>query len=316
MKRLLFAMMLVALGAAIAACTSAATPDPVEIARIVGDTVRATVDAMPRPQPEIVEKVVRETVIVEKIVHETVIVEKLIEVTVMVEREVVVTPTPLPPTPIPEVPVQEVKPLDARASRFVSGNASPALPDGEPGQVSIIVMGEIGGQSYVPLILRNNTGDTITRIGLFAVARTSDGEMFAVGEGDADQPHVVAPGEITFGHLLFGNAELSSSMHLDIEVTYDLVKEGGRAVNRDLEIEEFQFLESHLVGVLRNPYDTVVSEFIEVYVHCFTEQGTLLDGRGTHTEKDEIEPHGTIPFQVDMYGGRASCPVFLITAEG
>ena len=68
------------------------------MARLVDQAVKATVAAMPTPQPRALE--------VEKIVQQTVIVERPIEVTVVVEREVVATPTLRPsPTPAPTVDV-------------------------------------------------------------------------------------------------------------------------------------------------------------------------------------------------------------------
>ena len=75
-----------------------ATPDPAEVARLVDEAVRATVAAMPVPEPQTVEveRTVRETVIVEKPVEVTVVVEKVVKETVIVEREIIVTPTPKP----------------------------------------------------------------------------------------------------------------------------------------------------------------------------------------------------------------------------
>jgi len=57
--------------------------------------------ACPQPEPQVIEKIVKETVIVE--IDVPIEVQKIVEVPVEVEKiiEVEVTPTPVPPTPVP-----------------------------------------------------------------------------------------------------------------------------------------------------------------------------------------------------------------------
>ena len=90
MKHMLVSGLVVCL--ALSACGGQATPDPAEVARLVAQAVKATVAAMPTPEPQTIE--------VEKIVKETVIVE------VTAVREVVVTATPIP-EPLSPTPTQQ-----------------------------------------------------------------------------------------------------------------------------------------------------------------------------------------------------------------
>jgi len=99
---------------ALIACGGAqVTPDPVEVARLVEQSLKATVAAMPTPKPQTIEKVVKETVIVEKPIEVTVVVEKPVEMTVI--KQVIVTPTPEPepptPTPIGKEPIEISDPM-------------------------------------------------------------------------------------------------------------------------------------------------------------------------------------------------------------
>ena len=116
MYRTLLSALVVCL--ALTACGDKATPDPtevarLEVARLVDEAVKATVAAMPTPEPQTIEKVVKETVIVEKPVEVTVIVEKPVQMTVI--KEVIVTPTPEPepptPTPTGEEPIEISDPI-------------------------------------------------------------------------------------------------------------------------------------------------------------------------------------------------------------
>jgi len=440
MKHVLICMAVVCI--ALSACGGKATPDPTVVARLVAQAVKATVVAMPTPEPQTieVEKIVRETAIVEKPVRETVIVEKVIVATPtlepsptstfatnwstaqvieafkaagleaedvrpmtkddyglapmvaveatrflipslceecggrvfsftsqadldsmldyyaswgeasalfyswlfvrdsilvqingslpeeaarqygaalvevpVVEEGIIVTPTPKPPTPMAELTIADVVPADARASAFVSGNASPELPAGELGGVAIIALGQFAGKSSVRFVARNNTTEAIGRIEVSAVACTADGSMFAVGEGNAYDPNVIGPGEIVFGHVYFGAAELLSDVTIEFDVSYELVKEGRFENIRDLEILEFELIENRIVGMLQNPHDEAITFPIGVQVHCFDEQGSVLSTYQDYTPKDEMEPKGTIPYQVDL---RGECPTYLITARG
>lgn len=90
--RLVGVLVVVMAMAVLVGCGGTATPDPVEVQRLVSAAVQGTVSAMPTPMPAVTVKV--ETVAVKEtvVVRETVIVE------------VVATPTntPLPsPTPVP-----------------------------------------------------------------------------------------------------------------------------------------------------------------------------------------------------------------------
>lgn len=315
MNRLLAAGLVVCL--LLAGCGgSSATPGAAEVARLVDEAVRATAAAMPTEDPgevaRLVDEAVRATVAAMPTADPVVVaLAALLKETPTVEK-----PAQKTPTPPPSLPAEEVVPADARASRFVVGNASPPFPDGEPGKVSVIVTEDYDGGGGFYFVARNNTGDVIRRISVTAVARTADGEMYALGEGDAYDPNVVGPGEIAFGSLYFGGAVLPADVTLELEVDYRLASGGGSDSIRDLEVADFQFKETHIIGVLHNPYDEVITGPIKAQVHCFDDRGSILSVHWDYTSKDEIEASGEIPFQVVMYGGRGACPVYLITAGG
>ena len=442
MYRTLVSVLIVCL--ALTACAGEATPDPTEVARLVDQAVKATVAAIPTPEPHTIEKVVKETVIV----------EKPIEMTRTIEKEIIVTPSPEPSptseftsnwspvqvieafgavgleaedvypmtkddfgwapmvaaealrflipslcedcggrvfsftsqadlnsmrdhyvrsseasalfyswlfardnilvqingdlpekvarqyeaalnalpmtagketelkaavrmlTPTLAPTAEAVTPADARASRFVSGNASPELPAGEPGEVSLIPRGDFAGQSLVYYVVRNNTTETIRRIDVSAVALAADGSLFAVGGSQGEtSPGVIAPGEIALGYAYFSDVELPADVTFEFDMTYKLVRPGQLGDSGDLEIAEFALIENRrnrLVGMLHNPHGRTIY-LISVEVYCFDQQNNRLNTYRYYTEKDEIEPGGRIPFQVTLYD---ECPVFLLTAQG
>lgn len=221
------------------------------------------------------------------------------------------------PTATPTSTASPLQPADARASAYVGGNASPDLPDGEAGRLSVVATGKyrvsrFSDSTTIPLVVRNNTTKPVVRVSVLAAAYSTDGQLFAIGSDQGFGPKYVAPGEITMGYIYFSDAKLPQDARVEYEIT-------ARAIDSmenigDLEVVDCNRVENRIMGVLKNAYNSAVHGPIEVCVYCFDENGDLLDYYSDYTDKDQTEAGDSILFQVEM--GKDACPVYLVFGAG
>lgn len=229
--------------------------------------------------------------------------------------EPTVEPTAEPPVPT-SVPTVVVVPADARVSPFVGGNQSPQLPDGDLGIISVIKIGTYDG-SVLPIIVRNNTNESVIRISVTAIARAGDGSMLATGSDQTFHPNLVKSGEIAFGYIYFGmDTKLPDDTTYEFEIdSYSLDSDFASFENiRDLEVVEQNLIDNRIVGMLKNSQEVLLSSPISVAVYCFDENGSLLGYRGSYASAEKINPGDTIPFQVELYD--SLCPIYLVASSG
>ena len=244
---------------------------------------------------------------VTRVVERTVVVTQVIEVT----RQVVVTPTTEPATATPTSgPMQ---PQDALHSPFVGGNQSPALPDGEPGKLSVIVAGKFDG-SVVPVIIRNNTDTPVTRVTVSATAHEGSGAMLGAGGDQGFNPYLVMPGEITMGYVYFSDADFPEDVTFDYEVSASKYDPNDSFGALDLDVTKANIVGKNVIGILTNNSNKAVSGPIGAVVYCFDGNGNLLDYHSDFTDKENADPGGTIPFQVNLRDDE--CPIFLVAGSG
>jgi hypothetical protein len=227
-------------------------------------------------------------------------------------------PTSIPqPTntaqPIETATIVNVIPADARASNYIGGNASPTLPDGDLGKLSVIVVGKYNG-NILPVVVRNNTPQDVIRIQVSTTARSTDGSMLAAGGDQGFKPNYVKPGEISLGYIYFDQAMLPDDAKFEFEVTAQDPNNSVYENIRDLDVIEQNLVQNRIIGMLKNSNDVVVSGPITADVYCFDEQGTLLRYDADVTDKDTASPQETIPFQIDMDDNLG--PIYLVAAYG
>ena len=306
-KLLICAVVVVAL----TACGRVGTPDTQSIAKHAAATVAAMQTTAASEAPRVAEV----TRVVPEKVTQVIEVTRIVRQTVVVTREVIVTAQPTEePTETP-TPTSS-GPADAQASDYVKGNASPPLQAGESGKISVIAVGPRSSDSgSIDIVVRNNTAETVRRIAVSAVARTTDGKLFATGGDQGFHPNIVRPGEIALGYVYFGSdANLSSDLSFEFEGTAKPADEDNYENLRDLEVAEASLVANkRVVGMLRNPHDEPVGGPIEAVVACFDAEGALLGYYSDFTDKDTAAPGATVPFQVEI---RGSCPIFLVAGRG
>jgi hypothetical protein len=222
-------------------------------------------------------------------------------------------------TPAPTDIAAEVIAKDARDSLFVNGNASPPLAAGEQGKVAVVAIGKTinsdFGSASVPVVVRNNTPDYVTRIQVSGAARAPDGTLLAAGGDQGITPNLVYPGEVAFGYLYFGDVNLPEGTTFDLATEYE---PAGASIEefentRDLEVTEVSLVENRIVGLLRNQYGETITGPISIEVACFDPQGQMLGPEDSYADRDTVTAGESIPYQVELY---EDCPVYLVTASG
>ncbi len=201
------------------------------------------------------------------------------------------------------------KPKPATASPYVGGNPTIRLPAGRPGRIDVVATGPY--DDLLPVVVRNNTNATATRIKVSGSAHTPSGKLLAVGEDQTLSPNVVKPGEISFGYVYFDGAELPADARFRISATWDrsLAKYENR---RDLVLINAGGVADRIVGFARNLHKDRVT-LAEADAACFSSTGKLLGTVSDSLAQDTIRAGQRVPFQISLYD---ECPKFLVAVAG
>jgi len=189
-------------------------------------------------------------------------------------------------------------------SRMLSVKGDLQVPDGDPGELSIVVVGTPqSGNDSVPVIVRNRTSETLANIEVTGTARDAAGSLIGSGSSQGFAPDLVLPGEWAVGYVYFDSGKLKVDTEYDLTATGSEPDEFMSAV--DVEVVEVsqttgQFGDQ-LVGIVENPTDAEVGGPIDVMVACFDEAGELLHTTSDFVEGDSLPPRGTSSFSVDLF---------------
>ena len=212
----------------------------------------------------------------------------------------------------------QVRPLDARHSPYVGGNASPRLPAGQQGRVVVVARGQSEYVS-IPIVVRNNSTRTVTEVRVRAVATTPSGEVITTGSSSVLQPFLVRPGEIAFGEVYFRSSDpLVEDVELPSNARFKFtVLASSRTNFRDLVVArsslvvDFRAGDS-VVGLARNARPMRVKTEAGI-VACFTRGGDMLYTYKAGFDQAHVRAHGTLRFRLGVF---AECPVYLVAVGG
>lgn len=199
-------------------------------------------------------------------------------------------------------------------STLLVANQMPTLPSGDPGTVAVLAIGESNRvDRTLPVVLRNNTDYSVTRIKLSGTARAADGALLASGEDQGVQPRVVAPGAIAFGFVYFGiHDAFPPGVKFEVKATF---KSGSTDdYFLPLHIVEFNQVGDRIVGLAKNNHAQTVKGPLSVDAMCFDNSGVPLSTPSDYADADEIPPDGTTGFTLELRGG--ACPIFIIAGSG
>jgi len=223
--------------------------------------------------------------------------------------------TPAPTTTIPAVP-------KTSSDLFVSGTVK--IPAGEPGTLSIVQMGTPRGTSgaTVPVVVRNNTKDSLERVTVEGTIKAPDGSLVASGDSQSTMEPVVAnPGEYAIGYVYFSASPPAGA-------TYDLTVRGDKLsshsflssipikVNKaNVSTDSIGFVS--VVGTVVNETSNEVKGPISVTVVCFeNNQPTVADM--TFTNADNLAAGAGSSFTATFYSdtSSSSCNSFIAGSSG
>jgi hypothetical protein len=197
---------------------------------------------------------------------------------------------------------------------FVGGTALGILPEGEPGVLSVLATGTYDG-NFLPLVVRNNTGQDIIRITATVTATNPAGQVIASGNDQLFNPNLVRSGGVAFGYAYFGGIPLPPDTTFETSLDYAPATEDEFENRRDFEIIEASTLEGRVVGTLQNVYDKELTGPISTSAVCFDEAGNLLSFLQSYSTKESAAPEESFSFQVDNFTSTA-CPLFLVAGSG
>jgi hypothetical protein len=208
------------------------------------------------------------------------------------------------------------EPADARASKFIGGNSSPPLSAGKPNTIAVVATGQY--RDWLPVVVRNNTSQTMTQIKVTGTASSRSGTLLASGGDQGIYPDIVKPGEIAIGIIFFNGKRLADAV-FKLEATGTPQPDSQFDNRIDLSVSKPGHTGGSVVGYLTNEAGQTVHGPVNVYVECFTQTGQLRSLYQAYTSKDSASPGKQIPFTVDLtttYGGTDPCPVFLVAGGG
>jgi hypothetical protein len=208
----------------------------------------------------------------------------------------------------------------ARASIFVTGNASPVLPAGRPGVVALVSEGSHIDQSgSLPIVVRNNTSHVVARISASGTIQNADGKLIATGSDQGLMPNLVPPGEIAFGYIYFqnSNTQIPPGGKVSIQVGSTKASQDFYENIRDLKVSNTNLAAGQfgkqVLGEAADQYHYRISGPIGVDVACFNKAGRILD-----VASDFASPYNLVPGQTASYtvSLTSPCPVYLVAASG
>ena len=200
-------------------------------------------------------------------------------------------------------------------SSYLLLDGSPLIPDGSPGQLSVVLSGSPYGGS-VPVIVRNRTSEAVSSTIVSGTARDSSGSLIGSGESQGFEPAVIGPGEWAVGYVYFGWNDLPADATFDLTATGQPVDE--YFIELNATVEEFNRTQGSfgetIVGIAKNTHDVEIRGPVSVMVGCFSKDGDRLTSTySTYTDGDGISPGGTSSFSVGLLD---DCPVFALGVSG
>lgn len=208
--------------------------------------------------------------------------------------------------------------LPFNASGLLAGTASPNLPDGEPGKVSVVQIGPLdanaSGSATLPFVFRNNTSEGISHIDWSGTARSA-GAIVATGSSQGTIPAQVKPGEVGLAFIYFGNGAKIPPPDAEYQFTVKTSKADQDAFNTaPLKVTEANSSGDAVVGAAVNQTGESVEGPFSVSVYCF-DGDKVLSKHGAFAEQDgPIAADEQVTFTASLYG--ANCPTFTVGVSG
>jgi hypothetical protein len=225
------------------------------------------------------------------------------------------TTTTIPTTSTPTTP--QIVATPKTSALYLSGPIN--LPKGQSGGLSVIAVGTAtnSNDSFIPVIVRNNTSDTVYNVVATGTARRN-GALVASGSSQGFSPAQVHPSEWAFGNLSFPLRTSLVTATLDVTATAD-TRPSSVDQKIDLAIGQAHKSRGELFGdsidgVLSNQTASTISNPIAVSVACFDGVTVKIVTSGFAFGKDALATNATASFSIML--PRTSCPTYAVGAQG
>lgn len=205
-------------------------------------------------------------------------------------------------------------PPTAGVQTTLGGNAFPLLAPGTTEDVEVVAHGEYDG-NIIPVLIRNNSGDTVYNIEAKVEVRDASGSLIGVGESSSS--HALKPGILNPGEYAIGWVFLDADVPADAEMTFKALFETEPDFMSDFSINlhfgEINWLQDKIVGEVVNPKDTAVRN-VWLNALCIGPNGELLSAE-IHNLDETIPAEGVSAFQMNggVFGDLTTCENFVIS---
>lgn len=197
----------------------------------------------------------------------------------------------------------------------LAGDALPLLLPGEAGMVDVIAVG-VPDEWNVPIVLRNNTDETLILTTIHGTAHDAAGALIGEGEpGAFMSPTVISPGQVAIAAVYFNSREY---LPLDAVLTFEVETEPvtvAAGFRQDLEIVDAVHEADGIVGLARNGTNESLVGKVNVLSVCFDATGTMTEFSIGYADALDLDPGETVPVRVSV-ADPESCEAFLVGANG
>ena len=187
-----------------------------------------------------------------------------------------------------------------------------AIPPGEPGQLSVVLGGEVDDSGHQPIVIRNNRDHTVYDINVTVTATDASGAQVAVAEYFI-QTAGVAPGGWTFGQNGTPAPGLSDATNFQLRLSGS--PEPGDFVG--LDVTAAQMSGDAIVGTVTNNSAVTLGNFNLVDVACFEgQQVTAYELAMAEAPLLRLLPGESAQFSTTIPIDPATCSSFAVYAVG
>lgn len=193
-----------------------------------------------------------------------------------------------------------------------------ALPEGEAGEVSVVVINASENNTTFPFIVHNQTDEAVSRIEVSGRAVDSDDGTLGTGSSHDVSPNVVLPGGYAFGYVYVDSSDHTLPSGATIpELRVDFTEGLGSFESIvTLDIENFEELSNgDLTGDVANPHDITVGGPIGIDTVCLTDDDSVTYNQ-TYADNDDVDAGDSATWTLSSYRDTPECAVRLVSASG
>lgn len=211
-------------------------------------------------------------------------------------------------------------PSGPKTSPYLLVQGTVVVPPGEAGKLDVVFTGKPPADpmlgSSVPVVVANNTSDTLERIEITGTARAADGSLAGSGTSQGFQPARLAPGEWGISYVYF-DTTIPADATIETTTTGEKAEGPGALDSVPLKVNELNFKADeyggNYIGIVANEAKKTIST-ASLYLGCFDAASNLLDVEMGSTDGD-VPAGGTASFSMSAPGD-TPCAAVAVGASG